>query len=153
MRPRRGFTIIELLTVFIIAGIVMAITLPKLSGLADMNGVRAAKQQLSSYIVVARASGIRRGQRSQFRIAAGSLSVLVDSSGSFVKIRPDLALATTQKVTITTGGATAADSIMFNTRGFSSNLTGTHVYVITRGTAKDSICVSKLGLIARRCGA
>lgn len=153
MRPRRGFTIIELLTVFIIAGIVMAITLPKLSGLADINGVRAAKQELSSYIVVARAAGIRRGQRSQFRIAAGSLSVLVDSSGTFVKIRRDLPLANNQKVTVTTGGTTGADSILFNTRGFSSNLTGTHVYVITRGSVTDSVCVSKLGLIARRCGA
>lgn len=155
MSLRRGFTVIELLTVFIIAGLIMAITLPKLSTLSDRNGVRAAKQQLSSYIVVARAAAIRRGQRAQFNLKANAMSVTVDSSGVATTIRRRVSLDTTQKVTITAhtaSGSLATDSILFDIRGFAANRAA-RVYLIQRGSSSDSICVSALGLIARRCGA
>jgi hypothetical protein len=33
-----------------------------------------------------------------------------------------------------------------------SNLSSSKVFKLTRGTATDSVCVTKLGMIAKRCG-
>ena len=49
------------------------------------------------------------------------------------------------------GSAPNQDSIVFDSRGM-SNTGAAHVYVFTRNGFKDSICVSRLGLIARKCG-
>lgn len=156
MSPRRGFTVAEMIIVLVIAGLLMAITLPKLSRTYDGTGVRAAKARLSSFIIVARAAAIRRGQTAEFRLNGNVMQVLVDSSGTFVSVRDSVSLYNTDKVTITARGVTGVDSILFNSRGFASNLspsTSPRIYVITRGNSSDSLCVSMLGLVARRCGA
>jgi hypothetical protein len=41
--------------------------------------------------------------------------------------------------------------VSFDSRGMSSTFSS-RVYVLTRNSTKDSICVSRLGLIARTCG-
>lgn len=143
---------VEMLIVFVIVGILMALSLPKLSRLYEANSVRAAKQRLSSYIVVARAAAIRRGRVAQFRVSGGTIKVLVDSSGVFVPIRDSVMLSKTDRVTVVSRSTTGADSVPFNTRGFTSDRRA-HRFVITRGSSTDSLCVSALGLIARRCGA
>lgn len=146
----------EMIIVLVVAGLLMAITVPRLSSLYAVNGVRAAKARLSSFIVVARAAAIRRGQTAEFRLNGNVMQVLVDSSGTFVSVRDSVSLYNTDKVTVTARGVTGVDSILFNPRGFATNLspsTSPHVYVITRDNSSDSLCVSMLGLIARRCGA
>ncbi len=152
MRRRNGVTVIELLTVMVIVGIVFTLSLPRLDALVEVNSVRAAKRQVQSYIVVARAAAIRRGTTSAFKFSNSTMWVTsTGSTGTVTTIRDSIALARTQKVTLTVSGGGTSDSISFSARGFSSNLTGNRTYVFTRGSSKDSICVTKLGLIAT-CG-
>jgi len=54
------------MVVLIIAGITMAIALPKFAGMRDRMSVRSAKQQFSSYLATARAAAIRQSQMGHF---------------------------------------------------------------------------------------
>lgn len=152
MRRRNGVTLIELLTVMVIVGVVFVMSLPRLDALVEVNAVRSAKRQLQSYIVVARAAAIRRGTTSAFKFS--NSTILVTSTGStgvVDTIRKAIALATTQKVALTVSGGATSDTISFNGRGFASSLSSSRKYLLTRGSSKDSLCITKLGLIAK-CG-
>lgn len=152
LRSRRGFTLVETVVVLIIASIAMAISLPKFAGMRDRMSVRSAKQQVTAYLATARAAAIRQSQSSQFHIVSSTIwSTVNQPDGTNITVSKSVPLNTARGVTITLGGSSPSDSIMFDSRGMSS--TGSsRTYVITRNSTKDSVCVSRLGLIARTCG-
>ena len=136
----------------IIASIAMSISLPKFAGMRDRMSVRSAKQQLSSYLMTARAAAIRQSQSSQFHIVSSTIWTTVDQpNGTNITVSRSVPLNTARGVTVTLGGSTPNDVVSFDSRGMSSTF-ASRVYVLTRNSTKDSICVSRLGLIARTCG-
>ncbi len=152
MRSRKGVTMIELLTVLVIVGIVFVLGLPRLDSLVEVNAVRAAKRQFQSYIVVARAAAIRRSTAAAFKVAGSTMWVTSTSStGTVSTIRDSIALASTQKVSVTVSGGATTDSLVFNSRGLESSPNASRTYIFSRGSSKDSICVTRLGMIAK-CG-
>lgn len=151
-RARAGFTIIETVVVLIIASIAMAISLPRFAAMRDRMSVRSAKQQFASYLATARASAIRQSQQSQFHVKNNTIWTTVNQpSGTNITVGRSVALDQSRGVTVTLGGAAPSDSVMFDARGLGAT-TGARVYVLTRNGLKDSICVTRLGLIARTCG-
>lgn len=151
-RSRSGFTLIETVVVLVIASIAMAISLPKFAGMRDRMSVRSAKQQLTSYLSTARAAAVRQSQTSQFHIVSSTIWTTVNQpDGTNINVSKSVPLNTARGVTVTLGGSSPNDLITFDSRGMSS--TGSsRVYVLTRNSTKDSVCVSRLGLIARTCG-
>jgi prepilin-type N-terminal cleavage/methylation domain-containing protein len=150
---RPGFTLIETMVVLIIAGIAMSISLPKFAAMRDRMSVRSAKQQFSSYLATARAAAIRQSQSGQFHVSSSTVwSSVNQPNGTNINVSKSVSLTTARGVTITLAGSPPSnDSIVFDSRGMSS--TGAaRTYVFTRNGLKDSICVSRLGLIARTCG-
>lgn len=136
----------------IIASIAMSISLPKFAGMRDRMSVRAAKQQLSSYLMTARAAAIRQSQSSQFHIVSSTIWTTVNQpDGTNITVSRSVPLNTARGVTVTLGGSAPNDVVSFDSRGMSSTFSS-RVYVLTRNSTKDSICVSRLGLIARTCG-
>jgi len=152
-RERRGFTLIETMVVLIIAGIAMAISLPKFASMRDRVSVRSAKQQFSSYLMTARAAAIRQSQSAQFHSSANTIwSNVNQPDGTNINVSRAVSLMNARGVAVTLGGSPPAnDSIQFDSRGM-SNTGSSRTYVFTRNGVKDSICVSRLGLIARSCG-
>jgi hypothetical protein len=80
---------------------------------------------------------------------------VTQSNGTRLSLGSAEHLDKTEGVVITRGTGVARDLIAFDSRGLS--LIGTvttpgYVFVVTRNNVKDSICVSRLGLIARTCG-
>lgn len=140
------------MVVLIIASIAMAISLPKFAAMRDRMAVRSAKQQLNSYLVTARAAAIRQSQSSQFHVLSNTIWTTVNQpDGTNISVSKSVSLSNARGVTVTLGGSAPNDSIMFDSRGMSS--TGSsRTYVLTRNSTKDSICISRLGLIARTCG-
>lgn len=140
------------MVVLVIASIAMAISLPKFAGMRDRMSVRSAKQQLTAYLATARAAAIRQSQTSQFHIVSSTIWTTVNQpDGTNINVSKSVPLNTARGVTVTLGGSSPNDLITFDSRGMSS--TGSsRTYVLTRNSTKDSVCVSRLGLITRTCG-
>jgi hypothetical protein len=74
--------------------------------------------------------------------------VTVDSNGTFVTLSVR-DLYTEHGVTVAVGGAAPRDTVRFDSRGLAIGLAGAATITFTNSTATDSICVSKLGKVAR----
>lgn len=140
------------MVVLVIASIAMSLSLPKFAGMRDRMSVRSAKQQITAYLATARAAAIRQSQSSQFHYASSTIWTTVNQpNNTNINVSKSVPLNTARGVTMTVGGSSVTDSIQFDSRGMSS--TGSAVtFVLTRNSTKDSVCVSRLGLIARTCG-
>jgi prepilin-type N-terminal cleavage/methylation domain-containing protein len=151
-RSRAGYSLIEMMVVLVIAGIAMSISLPKFAAMRDRMSVRSAKQQFASYLATARSAAIRQGQSGQFHANANNIwSNVNQANGTNINVSRAVSLKTARGVTVTLGGSPPSqDSIVFDSRGMGS--TGARTYLFTRNGIKDSICVSRLGLIAATCG-
>ena len=151
-RSRSGFTLIETMVVVVVAGLIMAMTLPRFSAMFDRVSVRSAKQQMTAYLAAARAAAIRQSQTSQFHVASDAIWTNVNQpGGTNINVTKKVYLKTARGVTVTLSGSSATDSIMYDSRGM-GNTGASKTYVLTRNNYKDSVCVSRLGLIARNCG-
>lgn len=149
---RSAFTLIETMVVLVIAGIVMAISLPKFAAMHDRMSLRSAKQQFTAYLAVTRAAAIRQSQTSQLHILNSHMwSTVSQPNGTSTMVGRRIRLWEQFGVTVTEGGSAPDDSITFDSRGM-SNTNAAAKYVLTRNGLKDSICVSRLGLITRTCG-
>lgn len=148
MRARRsGFTLIELLIVMTLMGIMGMFAYPKLRGTTTSWSTRSARQQVTSMLIVARAAAVQNGSEARFIRNGNVVRVTVDSSGTYVTLAARN-LYTEHGVTLSTGGA-ARDTVRFDPRGIAIGLTGVAMFKFTNATVKDSICVSKLGKVAR----
>jgi prepilin-type N-terminal cleavage/methylation domain-containing protein len=154
MRSRRGFSLIETMVVLVIAGIVMSISLPKFAAMRTRMSVRSAKQQFSAYMATARASAIRQSQQAQFHIQSSHIWTTVNQpDGTNISVGKRTRMFEQFGVTLTLGGVSPDDSVTYDPRGMGATTTNAPIaYVFTKNGFQDSICVSRLGLIAPRCG-
>ena len=131
----------------------MQMALPRFAAMRDRIALRSAKQQIGALLVTARATAIRRSKPSTFKIKNNTIwATTTKSDGTDSTIALNVPLLTAHGVTVTSGGSTADDAIIYDPRGMALNLGTARTYVLTRNSTKDSICVSRLGLIAHRCG-
>src|ERR687892_2130673 len=72
---RRGFSVLELSITIAVAGLVTAITLPRLRDLADWIAVDTAAREVSTALATARHAAVMRATRSRLVIGADSLRV------------------------------------------------------------------------------
>lgn len=152
IRARRGFSIAELLVVLIVSGLIMRMALPRFAAMRDRMALRSAKQQIGAYLVTARATAIRRSKVSTFKVKNNTIwATTTSSTGTDSTMTGTVPLLTARGVTVLKNGIGASDSIRFDPRGFAL-LNNARTYVLARNSLKDSICISRLGLIARRCG-
>ncbi|MFN2563883.1 MAG: Tfp pilus assembly protein FimT/FimU [Gemmatimonadaceae bacterium] len=156
LRNRRGFTLIEVMTVVVLAALMMAMAFPHLKNVRGSGSMSSGRAQVESYLAVARAVAIRNGVRSFLIREGNTLRVMADSvtgSSLVVVVRPTN--LSSSNVTI---GATK-DTVIFDSRGLAVNLSasGERFYLtLASGAgagARDSICVTRLGLVLdRKCG-
>jgi prepilin-type N-terminal cleavage/methylation domain-containing protein len=152
LRARSGFSLSEMLVVLIIMGVLMAIAMPKFASIRDKSSLRGAKQMLASYVMRARAAAIRQSQPAQFYLSNNQIWATVSQpGGSSTNVAFTAALDQSRGVTVTSGTSATSDTIVFDPRGIAT-LSTARTYVFTRNGIKDSLCVSRLGLIARFCG-
>lgn len=130
----------------------MQMALPRFAAMRDRMSLRSAKQEIGAYLVTARATAIRRSRNTTFRLSNSTIWVTTTKAdGTDSTVARNVALVFDRGVTVTKGGSTAADSVRYDPRGIAF-MGNARTYVLTRNSTKDSICVSRLGLIARRCG-
>ena len=138
---------VELMIAVVVMGIIAAIGGPKLASIRDNASVASATQQIGAYVATARAAAIRRGLRANFKMSGDTMWVEIQLPGAPEVIAARIPLSETFNATV----VTATDSITFDARGFAIGLGGTQKFVVTRSSASDSTCVTRLGMVSPRC--
>lgn len=138
---------VELMIAVVVMGIITAIAAPRLASIRDEASVRSATQQVGAYVATARAAAIRRGMRANFKTLGDTMWVEIQQTGAPEVIAPKIPLSATFNVAMTS----TTDSIVFDGRGFAINLLARQKYVLTRAAESDSVCVTRLGMIAPTC--
>ncbi len=159
LRNRRGVTLLEIMTVIVLAAIMMAVAFPQLKETRRASAMQSAKTQFESFAATARAIAVRTGSRTYLIRQNHSIRIEADSAGTIVTVLRKVNLNDVSSVHLGSTSGQSADTIMYDARGMATNLgaTGTKFYFTSAsgygaGT-KDSICITRLGMVFdRSCG-
>jgi prepilin-type N-terminal cleavage/methylation domain-containing protein len=134
---RRGFTLLELTLVTTIAGVVLALAIPRFIHLRDTIAVRGAIGELGAAFAVARHEAIARRSPVALAIDDTAGTVEVRSLGGVIRHR---ALGVAFGISL----ATNRDSMVYDPRGIGFGLANMTV-TVRRGAAVDTLSMSRLG--------
>jgi len=139
----RGFTLVELVMVLLIAGFVLALSLRPLRGTIDYVAADAAAREVTVLIATARHTAIAWGCRTRLRVAADSL--VIDTLGALdwgvLRSWPGPA---SRSVGVTTSNAV----ITFAPTGVAWGASNTTI-TLTRGSRVETVIVSRVGRVRR----
>ena len=143
----RGFTLIEMMMVFVIMGIVLSLAAPKLTRAAGQMAVRNAWNEVSSMISLTRAVAVQNGRRATF-IQEGGL-VRVELSKGYGSATDTMAVRDLFGQHGVTVGPSDKLEVPFDPRGFAipDNSGPDRLIEISRDGFKDTVCVIGLGKI------
>lgn len=145
----RGFSFIEMLVVFIIVGIVVAMGLPRLRDSLEKSNVRSAKAGMATLVAKARAVAVSRGCTSTMSLTSGTVAISVCTvGGGGTQILGGVdSLAARFKVVM----SSSAPSMQFDPRGLSVNYSGMTVrFSNSSGSVSDSVIINPLGKVVRQ---
>jgi prepilin-type N-terminal cleavage/methylation domain-containing protein len=150
---RRGFTLLELLVVCVIAGVIIAISGKGIASAYAGNSRTSATRVVSTTLFQARAIAIQRSRQSWLVRSGNTLKILGDSSGVKVQLEPTADLA--QRYSVTLGSVSIPalrDTVSFDSRGLITGTTTAYKIIVTKGANSDTVCVTGLGNTrARKC--
>ena len=141
---RRGFTVIELAIVLVVAGSLLAMAYPRLAGASGAASLRSAKQEVMASLAQARAAAVEQGRRSVLTRSGNTIQVTVESNGAQAAVGGTLDLYALHSVSLDA----TVNSIAFDPRGYAVGLGSVEVIRLTRGTLRDSVCVTRAGRLA-----
>jgi len=145
-RKRSGFTILELLVVFTIAGVLIAITGKGLASAFAGNSRTSAVRVAGTTLFQARAIAIQRSRTSQLVRSGNTLKILADSLGTPVQVGRTVDLNQRYGVTLSSVSVPPSnDIVLFDPRGLITGTVTAYKLIITKGTKADTVCVSGLG--------
>lgn len=135
----QGFTLLELLVVMTIAGVMLALVIPRFVSLRDAHAVRAAVADVGGGFSLARQLAVAR---------RAPVAVVFDTASGVVQIRSANGPIRRSSLTESFGVRLSAnrDSAVYDVRGLGygvSNLT----VVVRRGNFVDTLIMSRLGRV------
>lgn len=138
---RYGVTLIEIGVTVGILGLVAGLTFPRFGAYRDRVAVDAATSSTLSLLATARHAALRRVTRTAVHLDTTSSRVLVIAGIDTLERRP---LREVHGVTF----STTRDSIAFAPTGLGFGAANTRI-ILRRGSAADTIAVSRLGRARR----
>ena len=145
-----GFTLLEVIIVLVIAGLIIALGLPKIHGAFSKTNVRNARVAFGAIASRARATAVQRGCTATLRLTTGSSGQVwitackVTGSGTDTvgSIEP---LGTRYGTSI----SSALASLQFDPRGMSIGNTAMTVTFTASSGDKDSAMINSVGKVVR----
>lgn len=144
-RPRTAFTLIEMLSIVVIIGIMLAIAAPRLSLTSRAIKVQSAAVDLSARLTMARQSAISRGAESMLHHSANKVWVTVNYNGVQTLLKDTLFLRDRYGVSV----AASMDTIRYNSRGF-AKLGASQTFRISKDGDARTVCVTAGGQVLPR---
>jgi prepilin-type N-terminal cleavage/methylation domain-containing protein len=156
---RAGFTIAEMMVVMAVAAILALLAGPKIVGMRERASLNAARQQLAATVDAARSAAIQRGRRATVRRSGSRLIAEVDTAQrgqapQMMQVMVAGPFDSIYHVRMQLTGGSATDTLVtWDGRGFLMPRRTTDAHFIVQNPAgRDSVCVSKIGVILpRRC--
>ena len=136
---RRGFSLLELIVVVVIAGIILALALPRLTSVRNAAAVRGATGELGALFAAARQEALAR---------RAAVTVRLDTAGGAVELRVGGARLVRRALGESYGVSlgTNRDSTVYDPRGIGYGLSNVTI-VVRRGTVADTLVMSRLGRV------
>jgi len=143
---RRGFTMLELMVVLVVAGVLVAITGQQLSSAFSGNSRSSASRMAGAALFQARAIAIQRSRTATLVRNGNTIMIFGDSLGTRVQLGKTLDLSQRYSVTLAgTSPSPTRDSVMFDSRGLLIGTVTPYSIIVTKGTKSDTVCMSGLG--------
>jgi len=147
MLDRRGFSLIEIMTVVIMAGALMLVGFPRLNQAFVSASVNGGSGAVASTFARARAVAVETGRTSRLRLSGNSIYVtasprLNPGAGTMDTVGPIQNLNEQYGVSVTVTDTTLG----FDPRGFGLN-TSTVSAVVSKSTTIDTLRISAFGRV------
>jgi prepilin-type N-terminal cleavage/methylation domain-containing protein len=159
MRTQRGFTLVEMMIVLVIAGIVMAMGLPAFASYRSSLAIKAARNQLNEDIRSARQFAVTRRAPVFIRFGTTSATtdlttytIHVDSNGDGLMNNNERVIkrAMPKNTRIASASLTPADTLGFDISGILiPGQTGGTLIMANSKNKYDTLCVSSAGIVYR----
>lgn len=139
----RGFTLIELAVVAVVAGFVLALTLPRFGRALDHYAADAEAREITTLIATARYTAVSQGKRARLRLSPDSL--VIDTLGAI-----DWGLHRSWRGPAAHGVAFATNNaiVTFAPTGIAWGVSNTTI-TLRRGSHVETVIVSRLGRVRR----
>ena len=134
---------VEVLAVIVIMSLIMVVAAPKLGAARERGNLSSAKVQVASTIATARAAAIRRGTRASFNVEKNQVSVSVLNAGKWELLGPAIPLDSLYRVEL----EASSNAVVFDQRGVAVGLPNAVTFAINHHKLRDSVCVSRAGMI------
>ncbi|MGH7665233.1 MAG: type II secretion system protein [Gemmatimonadaceae bacterium] len=145
---RSGFTLVEIVAVMVIGFLMAAVSYPRLVPARESAQMGAAKQQVAAALTTARAAAVRRGGPVALSINGNTIRLVgVAINGSLITLDGPFPLDSIHGVAL----SSSASSITFDSRGVAAGVPVAGVkLVLSNASRRDSICVSRAGMVMTR---
>ena len=144
---RAGFTMIEMIIVFVVVGIMTTMMVRAVRGSWNAASRRSATRDVTAYLFRGRTIAIQQSRAAWVVRSGDVLKILVDSSGTPVQLGTQLDFWQRYGAHL---GASPKDTVPFDPRGFAANVTQAPRILVQYASVTDTVCVTGLGKITGR---
>ncbi len=145
---RRGFSLIEMMFVFVLAGVIMAIGFPRLRNSLEKQNIRSSKALLATLAATARGTAVQRGCSATLNMTADSVWVTacgVNPPAASVQIGTKKLVGSEFGVTL----APSAASVVYDPRGIATVFQNTSIRIVGAHYT-DSVVINSVGKVIRQ---
>ncbi|HEY6092485.1 MAG TPA: GspH/FimT family pseudopilin [Gemmatimonadales bacterium] len=145
---RKGFSLIEMMFVFVLVGVIMAIGFPRLKNSLEKQNIRNTKALMSTLVATARGTAVQRGCNATLNMTSDSVWVTacqVNGLGTNVQVGTKKLVGSEFGVTL----APSSGSVVYDPRGISTVFQQTSVR-IQGAHYSDSVIINSVGKVVRQ---
>lgn len=145
---RRGFSLIEMMFVFVLVGVIMAIGFPRLKNSLEKQNIRSSKALIATLAATARGTAVQRGCSATLNMTADSIWVTacgVNPPAALVQVGTKKMVGSEFGVTLVPSGA----SVIYDPRGISTVFQNTSIRIVGPHY-QDSVIINQVGKVIRQ---